>query len=263
MNASLSIVTDRQNQVFFITLNRPEVLNSFNREMSLSLISALETAQSDASIRAVLLTGNGRAFCTGQDLAEVEPKPGKKPALGIIVKECYNPIVKLIREIEKPIVCAVNGVAAGAGANVALACDIVVAAEEGSFIQSFSKVGLIPDSGGTFMLPRLVGIGRATWMTFLGDKISAREAQAHGLVYKVFPALSLLDEARKIAEHLSQMPTRGFGLTKRAFNKSFENDLSAQLLQEEQMQQEAGLTDDYAEGVAAFLGKRKPVFKGC
>lgn len=256
------IETTQAGAVLCISLNRPEVLNSFNREMSVALIKALEKAREDSNIRAILLTGIGRAFCTGQDLSEVAPEDGKLPALGPIVREFYNPVITLIREIEKPIVCAVNGVAAGAGANLVFACDIVIAAEEASFIQSFSKVGLIPDSGGTFMLPRLVGIARATWLTFLGEKISAQDAVTHGLIYKAVPLVRLMDEGKAMAERLSHMATKGLGLTKRAFNLSFGNSLAEQLLLEESLQHEAGLSEDYAEGVTAFLQKRIPTFKG-
>lgn len=262
MSSQKFIDIEQDGAVLCVILNRPEVLNSFNRAMSHALIDVLTRARDDAAIRAILLTGNGRAFCTGQDLSEVMPKDGEVPALGPIVRDCYNPIISLIRTIEKPVVCAVNGVAAGAGANLAFACDIVFAAEEASFIQSFSKVGLIPDSGGTFMLPRLVGIARATWMTFLGDKLSAQEAQIHGLIYKALPSAQLMDEAKGTAKKLSEMATKGLGLTKRALNRSFTNTLDEQLLLEEALQHEAGLSEDYAEGVGAFLEKRRASFKG-
>lgn len=256
------ITNEQADSICTITLNRPEVLNSFNREMAGQLLTALEMVRVSETIRAVLLTGAGRAFCAGQDLSEVSPKPGVTPALGKIVRECYNPVIRAIREIEKPFVCAVNGTAAGAGANLALACDIVCASEGASFIQSFSKVGLIPDSGGTFMLPRLVGLGCASWMTFLGDKISATEALGYGMLYRVFPAADLLAESHSLAARLASMPTRGIGLTKRLLNSSYQNALSEQLAMEEEMQQEAGLTEDYREGVSAFLEKRTPVYKG-
>jgi len=245
-----------------ITLNRPEVLNSFNQQMAAELRESLQGAATDAAVRAVLLTGAGRAFCAGQDLSEVTPKPGETPDLGRIVRDCYNPILQLIRNTEKPFVCAVNGVAAGAGANLALACDIVLAAKEASFIQSFSKVGLIPDSGGTYTLPRLVGLARATALMFLGDKISAETAVQYGMIYRMCDGAKLLEEATTIATQLATMPTRGLGLTKRGVNQSFRNDFDAQLLLEEELQREAGRTHDYQEGVAAFLAKRKPVFQG-
>lgn len=263
MSESSEIKVEQRGAVCTITLNRPQVLNSFSRAMSQVFIEGLRHARDDTTIRAVIITGAGKAFCAGQDLSEVAPKNGAVPDLGPIVRECYNPAIELIRTIEKPFVCAVNGTAAGAGANLALAADIVIAAEDASFIQSFSKVGLIPDSGGTFSLPRMVGIARATWMTFLGDKLSAHDAQQMGLIYRVCSADSLMHEATALAERLSMMPTKGLGLTKRAFNQAFQNSLSEQLALEERLQDEAGKSHDYREGVEAFLEKRKPEFKGC
>lgn len=248
--------------VYRITLNRPDVLNSFNRPMARELQAALADCAADESLRAVLLTGAGRAFCAGQDLAEAAPQDAPWAEIHQIVRESYNPIIRALRKIEKPVVCAVNGVAAGAGANIALACDIVLASEKASFLQAFCHIGLIPDSGGTYFLPRLVGLARATALTMLGEKISAREAQEMGLIYKVFPAESLLEEAQKLAAHLATQPTRGLGLTKRLLNQSLVNDLETQLEMEEELQGEAGKTHDYQEGVKAFLEKRKPVFKG-
>jgi 2-(1,2-epoxy-1,2-dihydrophenyl)acetyl-CoA isomerase len=246
-----------------ITLNRPDVLNSFNRAMSIELQDALTEAAHNQKVRAILLTGAGRGFCAGQDLAEVAPGPdGSLPELGAIVRESYNPIIKLIRETEKPVVCAVNGVAAGAGANLALCCDIIVAGDNASFVQSFSKVGLIPDSGGTFFLPRLVGLARATALTMLAEKIGAVQAFELGLVYKVFPTDQLVAEALNIAQHLAAQPTIGLGLTKRAFNASFNNSLTSQLDLEEELQAAAGKTNDYREGVKSFLEKRSPNFSG-
>lgn len=247
------ILTELKSGVLEITLNRPEVLNSFNREMSKLLQEALESAKS-SDIRSILLTGSGRGFCAGQDLSDV------KGDLGAIVEECYNPIILAIRNLEKPVVCAVNGIAAGAGANLALACDIVFALKASSFVQSFSKVGLIPDSGGTFFLPRLVGLARATAMTFLAEKISAEEAERIGLIYKATD--NFLEDARKCAAHLATQPTKGFALTKKALNQSFENNLTSQLKIEKELQSDAGNTFDYKEGVSAFLAKRAPSFKG-
>lgn len=248
--------------ILAITLNRPDVLNSFNDEMAKSLQAALATASQDP-VRVVTLTGSGRAFCAGQDLSTVSPDArGHVPDLGRIVKENYNPIISAIRNLEKPVICAVNGTAAGAGANLAFACDIVVAADNASFIQSFSKVGLIPDSGGTFFLPRLVGLARATALTFLGDKVSAEDARALGLIYKVVPAAELQQHVRQLAAQFASAPTKGFGLTKRAFNQSFTHNLSDQLALEERLQREAGHTHDYVEGVRAFLEKRKAEFTG-
>ncbi|MEO5816440.1 MAG: 2-(1,2-epoxy-1,2-dihydrophenyl)acetyl-CoA isomerase PaaG [Gemmatimonadaceae bacterium] len=249
--------------VMTITLNRPDVLNSFNGPMADALISALRRAADDGAVRAVLLTGAGRAFCAGQDLAAVLPVEGKPlPDLGDVVKRQYNPIVRDIRTLEKPVVCAVNGVAAGAGANIAFACDITLAAEEATFIQSFAKIGLIPDSGGTFILPRLIGTQRAAALTMLGDKLDAARAKEWGLIHDVVPALALMQVSLDLAKRLAAMPTRGLGLTKRAFNAGFSNDLETHLLFEETLQREAGQTADYAEGVRAFMEKRKPNFKG-
>jgi 2-(1,2-epoxy-1,2-dihydrophenyl)acetyl-CoA isomerase len=231
--------------------------------MAEELSSALRSAKDDDEIRAVLLTGSGRAFSAGQDLAEVAPRDdGSMPDLGDIVARQYNPIVRAIRMLEKPVVCAVNGVAAGAGANVAFACDIVLAAEEATFIQSFARVGLIPDSGGTFLLPRIIGLQRATALAMLGDKLPASTAKEWGLVYDVVPAAVLANTSFEIAKRLASMPTRALGLTKRAFNAGLHNDLDAQLALEEELQREAGRSADYAEGVRAFVEKRKPVYRG-
>lgn len=256
------IETRTSEGVLFITLNRPEKLNSFTREMSRSLIAALQGARDDDEVRSIVLTANGRGFCAGQDLADVVPKPGEKPALGKIVRECYNPVIALIRETEKPFIAAVNGVAAGAGANLAFACDFVIASSEANFIQSFSKVGLIPDSGGTYMLPRLFGLARATAMTMLGEKLSAQRAYELGAIYAVVEPAKVLEESTKLAMELAKMPTRGLGLTKRGLNLSFGNSLSEQLAVEEMLQNEAGQSDDYAEGVSSFIEKRVPQFKG-
>ncbi|NND72199.1 MAG: 2-(1,2-epoxy-1,2-dihydrophenyl)acetyl-CoA isomerase [Rhodothermales bacterium] len=248
--------------VAIITLNRPDVLNSFNEGMSVELVQALDSA-SDASVRSVVLTGAGRAFCAGQDLSEVVPAPGEEPPpLGPIVERCYNPVIRAIRGLEKPVIAAVNGVAAGAGANMALACDFVIASEKASFIQSFCHVGLIPDSGGTFFLPRIVGLARATELMMLGEKVRADRAYEMGMIYRVAPAEKLLDEATSLAERLASMPTRGLGLTKRGLNASFVNSLDAQLEFEIGLQDEAGRTEDYNEGVNAFLQKRDPTFTG-
>ena len=246
-----------------ITLNRPEVLNSINRPMAAELLAALQDAASSDAVRAVLLDAAGRAFCAGQDLADA-PKPdaGTNPQLGTIVRSVYNPIVKLLRETEKPFVCAVQGVAAGAGANLALACDIVIAAKDSSFIQAFSKIGLIPDSGGTYILPRLVGMGRALALTMLADKISGEQAVSMGMIYRAVDSSELSDVAMSIAKQLATLPTRGLGLTKRAFNTSFNSSLEEQLEAEADLQTEAGCSADFREGVSAFLEKRKPVFQG-
>lgn len=255
-----TIKFEKREQLAIITFNRPDVLNSFNREMALALQECLDDCERDAQVRAILITGEGRAFCAGQDLAEAIAEGA--PTIDTIVREHYNPIVMRIRSIEKPIVCAVNGVAAGAGANIALCCDIVLASDKASFIQSFSNIGLIPDSGGTFFLPRLVGLQRATAMMFLADKVSAEQALQYGMIYKVSTSDQLLTDALEIATRLSQMPTKGFGLTKRALNESLFNSLEEQLEVEEDLQAKAASTYDNQEGINAFLEKRKPVFKG-
>jgi len=257
------ILFEADQGVATITLNRPEVLNSFNMPMAAELQGALRAAADDQTIRAVLITGAGRAFCAGQDLAEAAPADGSPaPPIADIVRRTYNPTVRAIRAIEKPVVCAVNGVAAGAGANLALACDVVIAADNASFVQAFSKIGLIPDTGGTFFLPRLVGLARATALAFFGDRLSAADAQAMGMIYRVVEAARLDDESRALARRLATQPTRGFGLTKRAFNQSLANDLDAQLEVEAELQAEAAGTSDFAEGVRAFLEKRQPTFAG-
>jgi 2-(1,2-epoxy-1,2-dihydrophenyl)acetyl-CoA isomerase len=246
-----------------IALNRPQVLNSFNRAMAAALLDALRQAADDRDVRAVLLAGNGRAFCAGQDLAEALPAAdGTMPDLGEIVSRDFNPILRAIRTLEKPVICAVNGVAAGAGANLAFACDITIAAESATFIQSFSKLGLIPDGGGTFILPRIVGLQRAAALTMLGDKLPAAQAKEWGLVFDVAPDAELVARAFALAVRLAAMPTRGFGLSKRALNASFGNTFDAQLDLEAALQREAGRTADYAEGVRAFIEKRKPTFEG-
>lgn len=255
------IAQETRNSVSIIALNRPEKFNSFCREMALDLQQALRNAEADTNIRAIVLTGTGKAFCAGQDLAEAIEDNGI--SLLQIVEEHYNPIIQQLRTIEKPIVVAVNGVAAGAGANIALAGDVVVAAESASFIQAFSKIGLIPDSGGTFILPRLIGWQRASALMMLGEKVSATEAMHMGMIYKTFPDADLQTEALKLAETLAQMPTIGLGLTKRLLNESAAgNDLFQQLQREADIQVQASETYDFQEGVNAFLEKRKPVFKG-
>lgn len=254
------IKSEIEGSVLKITLNRPDKFNSFNREMALELQNALDKAASDNSIRAVLLTGEGKAFCAGQDLSEAMDANG--PGIERIVREHYNPIILKIRKLEKPVVCAVNGVAAGAGANIALACDVVIAGTSVSFIQAFSKIGLIPDSGGTFFLPRLIGLGKASALMMLGDKVSATDAEKMGMIYKVAEDANLQNDAMTIAKTLGDMPTKAMGLTKRLLNESLENTVDKQLSYEADVQVQATLTYDYTEGVNAFLEKRKPIFKG-
>ncbi|TXI78178.1 MAG: 2-(1,2-epoxy-1,2-dihydrophenyl)acetyl-CoA isomerase [Flavobacteriales bacterium] len=242
-----------------IALNRPDKLNSFDREMSLEVIRALDTCAEDNAIRAVLLTGEGRAFSAGQDLAEAIA-PGTK--LEDILTTQYNPIVRRIRKLPKPVVCAVNGVAAGAGANIALACDLTLAAENANFIQSFINIGLIPDSGGTFTLPRLVGLQQAFGQMILAPKVSAKEAEAKGMIWRCVPDSELRNEAESLVARLAQMPTKAIALTKEALNRSENNTLDGQLDVENELQSLAGRSYDYNEGVKAFLEKRKPVYRG-
>ncbi|MHB1298963.1 MAG: enoyl-CoA hydratase-related protein [Gemmatimonadaceae bacterium] len=258
------ILSELRDGVLQLTLNRPDVLNSFNRAMAVQMQDALRRAGADAEVRAVLITGAGRAFCAGQDLQEALPAAEGQPMPDIseIVRASYNPIIKAIRSLEKPVICAVNGVAAGAGANLAFACDLTIAAEEANFIESFAKLGLIPDTSGTFFVPRLAGLQRATGMFFLGEKIHAAQAKEWGLIWDVVPLVHLQEGAMHLAKSLATQATRGFGLTKRAINQSFSNTLDQQLDVEAQAMHEAGRTADYEEGVRAFLGKRKPVYRG-
>jgi len=258
MSDSLDI--QQNGAVLHIALNRPTVFNSFNREMALALQGQLEAAGNDPAVRCIVLTGNGKAFCAGQDLAEVSDPNG--PPLKTILGEHYNPIIRLIRATPKPIIAAVNGVAAGAGANIALACDIVIAAQSASFIQAFSKIGLIPDSGGTYTLPRIVGFQKASALMMLGDKVSAEEAERLGMVYKVVTDDAFSEHIAQLAAQVAAMPTRGLALTKEALNESFSNTLEQQLETEERLQIAAGHTHDYNEGVTAFLEKRKAQFTG-
>jgi 2-(1,2-epoxy-1,2-dihydrophenyl)acetyl-CoA isomerase len=255
-----SILFEIRDQIAFITLNRPEKLNSFTREMALLLQSRLDECASLHEVRAVYLTGAGKAFCAGQDLAEVTDPNG--PGMANILSESYNPLVTRIRNLPKPVVAAVNGVAAGAGANLALCCDLVVATKSASFIQAFSRIGLIPDTGGTWFLPRLVGWQKAAGIAFLGDKIPAEAAEKMGMIYSVYPDEEFAGASRALAAVLAEMPTRALALTKHALNYSAGNTLEAQLLLEDELQQKAAETKDYAEGVNAFLNKRAPRFKG-
>ena len=255
-----SILFEIKNAVAYIALNRPEKFNSFNREMALLLQAKLDEAASLHKVRAVYITGAGKAFCAGQDISELVGDD--KLEIKQILSEHYNPIVKRIRNMPKPVVAAVNGVAAGAGANIALCCDVVVASASASFIQAFSKIGLIPDSGGTFTLPRLIGWQKASALMMTGDKVAAGDADKMGMIYKVFTDETFEVESKKIAETLAQMPTKGLAYTKHALNQSFVNSWEDQLLLEDKCQQKAAATADYNEGINSFLEKRKPVFKG-
>jgi 2-(1,2-epoxy-1,2-dihydrophenyl)acetyl-CoA isomerase len=256
----MEIIRTLTNGVCELKLNRPTVFNSFNQSMAFALQKALDEAELNDEVRAIVITGEGKAFCAGQDLAEAMDPEG--PELQSIVKDHYNPIIERIRAIEKPIIAAVNGVAAGAGANIALACDITIAKKSASFIQAFSKIGLIPDSGGTYFLPRIIGSQKALALMMTGDKISAEQADQMNMIYKAVEDENFETEVKSFAENIAAMPTRGLGLTKKAVNATFSNTLTEQLALEEVLQTEAGQTYDFREGVNAFLEKRKPVFKG-
>ena len=261
-----SILFELKDSIAFIILNRPDKLNTFNREMALLLQEKLDECK-DKEVRCVYITGAGKAFSAGQDLSEVAPShpptPGEEPvSMKMILSEHYNPIVTRIRKLEKPVVAAVNGVAAGAGANIALCCDIVVAAESASFLQAFSKIGLIPDSGGTHTLPRLIGWQKASALMMVGEKVSASDAEKMGMIYKIFPDETFAENSKNIATFLAQMPTKGLAYTKQLLTMSFTTSFEEQLHDEDIFQQKAAITSDYKEGVDAFLEKRKPSFKG-
>jgi 2-(1,2-epoxy-1,2-dihydrophenyl)acetyl-CoA isomerase len=246
-----------------ITLNRPDRLNSFTTAMHGELRDALGRVKSDGSARVLLLTGAGRAFCAGQDLSDRAVAPGSAPVdLGVSIENNYKPLVLALRALPLPVVCAVNGVAAGAGANIALACDLVIATKSASFIQAFCKIGLIPDSGGTYFLPRLVGAARAMRLALLGDKLHAEDAEAWGLIWKCVEDAEFAGEVENVLEQLAHAPTRGMAAIKRALHASEDNDLEAQLTVERDLQRELGYSADYREGVAAFLEKREPRFTG-
>jgi 2-(1,2-epoxy-1,2-dihydrophenyl)acetyl-CoA isomerase len=262
MTASSTITVEESAGICTITLNRPHKLNAFNEEMHAALREALAGAGDDG-VRAVLLTGAGKGFCAGQDLSDrVQGEDGKAPDLGHTIATLWNPLVRAIRGLAKPVVCAVNGVAAGAGANVALSCDIVLAARSARFIQPFCRLGLVPDSGGTYHLPRLIGEARAKGLVLLGDALGAEQAESWGLIWKAIDDDKLMAEARRLAGHLATQPTYGLGLTKQAIHASADNSFDAQLDLECNLQRDAGRTPDYAEGVRAFFDKRAPQFTG-
>jgi len=254
-----SILFEIKDTVAHLTLNRPEKFNSFNREMALLMQEKLDACK-DENVRAVYITGNGKAFSAGQDISELVGE--NKIELSQILSEHYNPIVKRIRNLEKPVVAGVNGVAAGAGANIALCCDIVIAAQSASFLQAFSKIGLIPDSSGTYFLPRLIGWQKASALSMLGEKVGAADAEKMGMVYKIIADENFQKESLAIATTLAGMPTKGLAYTKQLLNSSFTNSFESQLKEEDRVQQLAAKTEDYQEGITAFLEKRSPLFKG-
>lgn len=257
---SNTIKIENRRAVAILSLNRPEVFHSFNREMSHALLEALSAAEEDNNIRAIIITGSGKAFSAGQDLTEATAIDG--PTIENILNEHYNPLVRSIRSMNKPIIAAVNGIAAGAGANLALCCDIILASNQSSFIQAFSKIGLIPDTGGTFFLPRMIGFHRAMAYMMTAEKMSAQEAKDCGLVFKIFDDENFLEECIGFATNLANMPTRALALTKKALNISFSNTMDQQLGVELLLQIEASQTHDFKEGIEAFLQKRKPNFIG-
>jgi 2-(1,2-epoxy-1,2-dihydrophenyl)acetyl-CoA isomerase len=249
--------------VAVLTLNRPDRMNSFNTQMHGEVRDALKQVKKDDSVRCLLITGNGRGFCAGQDLSDRNVDPNAEmPNLGESIEKNYNPLIRTLQGLEMPVICAVNGVAAGAGANIAFACDIVLAARSASFIQAFCKIGLVPDSGGTWTLPRLVGHARAMALSMLGDKISAEQAQSWGMIWQVIDDEQLKDEALSLAKRLATQPTKGLALIKRAIQSSWDNSFDEQLDLERDLQTLAGRTEDYREGVKAFMEKRQPDFKG-
>ena len=262
MTTESPILSEMRTGYRVITLNRPDKLNAFNEAMHLALRKAIEDAEADENCRALLITGAGRGFCTGQDLSDRLAKPGETVVLGGALEAHYNPLVRKLRALRFPVIAAVNGVAAGAGCNIALACDIVIASLKATFIQSFARVGLVPDSGGTWFLPRLVGEARARGLALLAQDLTAEKAASWGLIWRAVEDEVLMHEAARICEHFAMAPTQGLALIKRALNASMTNTLDTQLDLERDFQRAASLTPDYAEGVRAFMEKRKPNFTG-
>ncbi len=256
------ILVEQHTGYRILTLNRPDKLNAFNVPMLVALREQVEAAAADEATRALMITGAGRAFCAGQDLAERLAKPGETIVLGVALEQHYNPLVRRLRALPFPVIAAVNGIAAGAGCNIALACDIVIAARAAKFVQSFARIGLVPDSGGTWLLPRLVGDARARGLALLAQDLPAETAANWGLIWKCVPDNALIYEARRICEHFSIAPTQGLALIKRALDASASNTLDSQLDLERDLQREAGAIPDYQEGVRAFMEKRKPNFTG-
>lgn len=257
-----TVIYERRDGFAVITLNRPDKLNSFNEEQHLALRAALEACESEDDCRAIVLTGAGRGFCAGQDLSDRDPAMlGDAPDLGGTLEAFYNPLVRQLRKMDKPVICAVNGVAAGAGANIALSCDIVLAARSARFIQAFSKIGLIPDAGGTYWLTRHLGEARAKALAMTGDPLSAQDAADWGLIWKVFDDAQLMDEALALAARLAAGSAVSLALTKKAIHAASNSSLDEQLDIERQFQREAGRSDDYKEGVSAFLEKRPADFR--
>lgn len=263
MSEEQTILLEINAGVAWLTLNRPASLNSFNAQMHDEMRAAIKQVRQDSSCRVLVITGSGRGFCAGQDLSDRNVAPGAEvPDLGKSIEENYNPLLRSLQDMPMPVICAINGVAAGAGANIALACDITLAAKSASFIQAFCKIGLIPDSGGTWTLPRLIGTARAKALALLGDKLSAEDAANWGMIWRCVEDDQLEAETRKLAEHLATQPTKGLALIKRAINASSTNTFNEQLDLERDLQRLAGRTEDYREGVAAFMEKRQPNFKG-